>query len=132
MNSRNKFTSSSSKPVKNNIDGERNEDLEEREELFPNYNGPEDITDEVLKNEVENDLANVVTFVHTKISSNADSDDTNNDDGGGGGGVSSSSVDDSDKKSGDCEETSGKGNGTSSKKKRVWVDDSDDDDDDED
>ena len=132
MNSRNKFTSSSSKPVKNNIDGERNEDLEEREELFPNYNGPEDITDEVLKNEVENDLANVVTFVHTKISSNADSDDTNNDDGGGGGGESSSSVDDSDKKSGDCEETSGKGNGTSSKKKRVWVDDSDDDDDDED
>ncbi len=51
---------------------EHNADLEQREELFPNYNGPEDITDQILKDQVKNELANVVTFVHTKVSSSTD------------------------------------------------------------
>ena len=43
-------------------------DVENRLELFPNYCGPEDITDEVLKYQVQTVLSKVVTFVHTKSS----------------------------------------------------------------
>ena len=40
--------------------------------MFPNYNGPEDITDQILKEQVTNELANVVSFVHTKVSASTD------------------------------------------------------------
>ena len=49
-------------------DASSDKDVENRLELFPNYCGPEDITDEVLKDQVQTVLSNVVTFVHTKSS----------------------------------------------------------------
>ena len=53
-------------------DASSDKDVENRLELFPNYCGP-DITDEVLKDQVQTVLSNVVTFVNTNQAAEIDS-----------------------------------------------------------
>ena len=96
--------------------GEENndKDVENRLELFPNYRGPQDITDDILKKQVQSVLSNIVTFVHTKRS--CTNDDSKNS-------ASKDAIPSSDQTADAKSKT---------RKKQVWVDSSDEDSDFED